>query len=143
MPVLQEYMIKKVVSDLKVRYYILVIPLPEKGVKLGLRFKKYVYVTLMTSTMWLLLLYFIKPSGWTILFSIVYLLIMTSWYFNPDQSGESGPTCVGLTFNYAALLVSVSILVLRLIFNFWMGRHNLWIYCYCYCFHLRICSFDV
>lgn len=111
-------MIKKVVSDLKVRYYILVIPLPEKGVNLSLRFQKYVYVTLMTSAMWLLLLYFIKPSGWTILFSIVYLLIMISWYFNPDQSGECSPTCVGLTFNYAALLVSISIFVLKLIFDF-------------------------
>lgn len=111
-------MIKKVVSDLKVRYYILVIPLPEKGVNLSLRFKKYVYVTLMTLAMWLLLLYLIIPSIWTILFSIIYLSGMAGWYFEPSQSGECGPTCVGLTFNYAALLVSISILVLRLIFNF-------------------------
>lgn len=111
-------MIKKVVSDLKVRYYILVMTLPEKGVKLSLRFKKYVYVTLSTSAMWLLLLYFIKPSGWIILFSMIYLSAEAAWYFNPDQSEESGPTCVGLTFNYAALLVSISIFVLRLIFNF-------------------------
>ena len=85
---------------------------------MGLRFKKYVYVTLMTSDMWLLLLYFIKPSGWTILFSILYLSAEAAWYFNPDQSGECSPTCVGLTFNYAALIVSISIFVLRLIFNF-------------------------
>lgn len=111
-------MIKKVVSDLKVRYYILVMTLPEKGVKLGLRFKKYVYVTLMTSSMWLLLLYFIRPSGWTILFSILYLSVEAAWYFNPDQSGECGSVGVGLTFNYATLLISISIFVLRLILNF-------------------------
>lgn len=39
--------------------------LPEKGVILSLRFKKYVYVTLTTTAMWQLLLYFIIPSGWT------------------------------------------------------------------------------
>lgn len=111
-------MIKKVVSDLKVRYYILVMPLPEKGVNLSLRFKKYVYVTLMTSAMWLLLSYFIKPSVWTILFSILYLSAEAGWYFEPTQSGECGSIGVGLTFNYAALLVSISIFVLRLIFNF-------------------------
>lgn len=111
-------MIKKVVSDLKVRYYILVIPLPEKGVNLSLRFKKYVYVTLMTSAMWLLLLYFIKPSVWTILFSILYLSVEAAWYFEPTQSGECGSIGVGLTFNYAALLVSISIFVLMSVFNF-------------------------
>ena len=111
-------MIKKVVSDLKVRYYILVMPLPEKGVNLSLRFKKYVYVTLMTSAMWLLLLYFIKPSVWTILFSILYLSAEAGWYFEPTQSGECGSIGVGLTFNYAALLVSISIFVLMSVFNF-------------------------
>lgn len=111
-------MIKKVVSDLKIRYYILVIPLPEKGVNLSLRFKKYVYVTLMTSAMWLLLLYFIKPSVWTILFSILYLSAEAGWYFEPTQSGECGSIGVGLTFNYAALLVSISIFVLISVFNF-------------------------
>ena len=111
-------MIKKVVSDLKVRYYILVMPLPEKGVNLSLRFKKYVYVTLMTSAMWLLLLYFIKPSAWTILFSILYLSVEAGWYFEPTQSGECGSIGVGLTFNYAALLVSISIFVLMSVFNF-------------------------
>lgn len=111
-------MIKKVVSDLKIRYYILVIPLPEKGVNLSLRFKKYVYVTLMTSAMWLLLLYFIKPSIWTILFSILYLSAEAGWYFEPTQSGECGPIGVGLTFNYAALLVSTSTFVLMSVFNF-------------------------
>ena len=78
--------------------------LSEKGVKLNLRFKKYVYVTLMTSAMWQLLLYFILPSGWTILLSIVYLSIMASWYFEITQSGGYSSTCDGLTFNYAALL---------------------------------------
>ena len=73
-------MIKKVVSDLKIRYYILVIPLPEKGVNLSLRFKKYVYVTLMTSAMWLLLLYFIVPSTLTIVASIVYLIFVIGAY---------------------------------------------------------------
>lgn len=111
-------MIKKVVSDLKIRYYILVIPLPEKGVNLSLRFKKYVYVTLMTSAMWLLLLYFIKPSIWTILFSILYLSAEAGWYFEPTQSGECGSIGIGLTFNYAALLVSISIFVLMSVFNF-------------------------
>lgn len=111
-------MIKKVVSDLKIRYYILVIPLPEKGVNLSLRFKKYVYVTLMTSAMWLLLLYFIKPSVWTILFSILYLSVEAGWYFEPTQSGECGSIGVGLTFNYAALLVSISTFILMSVFNF-------------------------
>lgn len=111
-------MIKKVVSDYKVRYYILVIPLLEKGLNLSLRFKKHVYVTLMTSAMWLLLLYFIKPSVWTILFSILYLSAEAAWYFEPTQSGECGSIGVGLTFNYAALIISISIIVLKLIFNF-------------------------
>lgn len=111
-------MIKKVVSDLKIRYYILVIPLSEKGVNLSLRFKKYVYITLMTSSMWLLLLYFIKPSVWTILFSILYLSVEAAWYFEPTQSGECSSIGVGLTFNYAALLVSISIFVLISVFNF-------------------------
>lgn len=111
-------MIKKVVSDLKVRYYILVMSLPEKGVNLSLRFKKYVYVTLMTSAMWLLLLYFVVPSIWSILFSILYLSMEAGWYFEPTQSGECGSIGLGLTFNYAALLVSISTFVLRLVFNF-------------------------
>lgn len=72
----------------------------------------------MTSAMWLLLLYLIKLSIWTILFSILYLALEASWYFNPDQSGKCSPTCVGLTFNYAVLLVSISIFILRLIFDF-------------------------
>ena len=72
----------------------------------------------MTSAMWLLLLYLIKPSVWTILFSIVYLALEASWYFEPIQSGECGSIGVGLTFNYAALLVSISIIILKLIFNF-------------------------
>lgn len=92
--------------------------LPEKGVNLSLRFKKYVYVTLMTSAMWLLLLYFIKLSIWTILFSILYLSVEAGWYFEPTQSGECGSIGVGLTFNYAALLVSISIFVLISVFNF-------------------------
>lgn len=85
---------------------------------MSLRFRKYVYVTLTTSAMWLLLLYLIVPSGWTILFSILYLSCMAGWYFESTQSGGCSSTCVGLTFNYAALIVSISIIVLKLIFNF-------------------------
>ena len=93
--------------------------LPEKGVNLSLRFKKYVYVTLMTSAMWLLLLYFIVPSIWTILFSVFYLSCTAGWYFEPTQPGGGcSSTCAGLTFNYAALIISISIIVLKLIFNF-------------------------
>lgn len=72
----------------------------------------------MTSAMWLLLLYFIKPSVWTILFSILYLSAEAGWYFEPTQSGECGSIGVGLTFNYAALLVSISTFVLMSVFNF-------------------------
>ena len=54
--------------------------LPEKGVILSLRFKKYVYVVMTTSAMWQLLLYFLIPSSWTILLSILYLAVMASWY---------------------------------------------------------------
>lgn len=72
----------------------------------------------MTSAMWLLLLYFIIPSIWTILFSILYLSMEAGWYFEPTQSGDCGSIGVGLTFNYAALLVSISIFVLKLVFNF-------------------------
>ena len=89
--------------------------LPEKGVKLSLRFKKYVYVTLMTSAMWQLLLYFIIPSGWTIVFSILYLAVMASWYFDP---GQVDSMCTGLTLNYIFLLASISTFILRLILNF-------------------------
>lgn len=110
---------KEVVSDYKVRYYILVITLPEKGVILSLRFKKYVYVTLITSAMWLLLLHFLMPSGWTILLSIFYLSIIAGWYFGPGQlDGGCSSACAGLTFNYAALIISISFIVLKLIFNF-------------------------
>lgn len=77
--------------------------LPEKGVILSLRFKKYVYVTLTTTAMWQLLLYLIIPSGWTIVFSILYLVVMVSWYFDPGQSGQVDSMCTGLTFFYLPL----------------------------------------
>lgn len=92
--------------------------LPEKGVKLSLRFKKYVYVTLMTSAMWQLPLYFIIPSGWTIVFSILYLAVMVSWYFDPGQLGQVDSMCTGLTLNYIFLLAFISTFILRLILNF-------------------------
>ena len=92
--------------------------LPEKGVILSLRFKKYVYVTLTTTAMWQLLLYFIVPSGWIILFSILYLLLMASWYFDPSQSGQVDSMCTGLTLNYIFLLAFISTFILRLILNF-------------------------
>jgi len=92
--------------------------LPEKGVILSLRFKKYVYVTLTTTAMWQLLLYLIIPSGWTILFSVLYLLVMVSWYFDPGQSGQVDPMCTGLTLNYIFLLAFISTFILRLILNF-------------------------
>jgi len=63
--------------------------LPEKGVILSLRFKKYVYVVMTTSAMWQLLLYFLIPSGWTILLSIIYLSIIATWYFDIDNQGKS------------------------------------------------------
>ena len=92
--------------------------LPEKGVILSLRFKKHVYVTLTTTAMWQLLLYFIIPSGWIILFSILYLLLMASWYFDPGQSGQVDSMCTGLTLNYIFLLAFISTFILRLILNF-------------------------
>lgn len=92
--------------------------LPEKGVILSLRFKKYVYVTLTTTAMWQLLLYFIIPSGWTIVFSILYLAVMASWYFDPGQSGQVDSMCTGLTLNYIFLLAFISTFILRLILNF-------------------------
>jgi len=92
--------------------------LPEKGVNLSLRFKKYVYVTLTTTAMWQLLLYLIIPSGWTILFSVLYLLVMVSWYFDPGQSGQVDSMCTGLTLNYIFLLAFISTFILRLILNF-------------------------
>lgn len=111
------HIIKKVVSDYKIRYYILVMTLPEKGVNLSLRSKKYVYVTLTTTAMWQLLLYFLMPSGWTILFSILYLAVMASWYFDPGQSGQVDSMCTGLTINYIFLLDFVSTFILKLIFS--------------------------
>lgn len=92
--------------------------LPEKGVNLSLRFKKYVYVTFTTSAMWQLLLYFIIPSGWTIVFSILYLAVMASWYFDPGQAGQVDSMCTGLTLNYIFLLAFISTFILRLILNF-------------------------
>ena len=92
--------------------------LPEKGVILSLRFKKYVYVTLTTTAMWQLLLYFIIPSGWTIVFSILYLAVLASWYFDPGQSGQVDSMCTGLTLNYIFLLAFISTFILRLILNF-------------------------
>lgn len=59
--------------------------LPEKGVILSLRFKKYVYVVMTTLAMWQLLFYFLIPSGWTILLSIIYLSIIATWYFDIDN----------------------------------------------------------
>lgn len=92
--------------------------LPEKGVILSLRFKKYVYVVMTTSAMWQLLLYFLIPSGWTILLSIIYLSITATWYFDIDNQGKADSMCIGLTLNYIFLLVFISTLILRLIFNF-------------------------
>lgn len=92
--------------------------LPEKGVILSLRFKKYVYTTLTTTAMWQLLLYFIIPSGWTIVFSILYLAVMASWYFDPGQSGQVDSMYIGLTLNYIFLLAFISTFILRLILNF-------------------------
>lgn len=92
--------------------------LPEKGVILSLRFKKYVYTTLTTTAIWQLLLYFIIPSGWTIVFSILYLAVMASWYFDPGQSGQVDSICTGLTLNYIFLLAFISTFILRLILNF-------------------------
>ena len=92
--------------------------LPEKGVILSLRFKKYVYVVMTTSAMWQLLLYFLIPSGWTIVFSILYLAVMASWYFDPGQSGQVDSMCTGLTLNYIFLLAFISTFILRLILNF-------------------------
>lgn len=85
---------------------------------MSLRFKKYVYVTLTTTAMWQLLLYLIIPSGWTIVFSILYLVVMASWYFDPGQSGQVDSMCTGLTLNYIFLLVFISTFILRLILNF-------------------------
>lgn len=90
----------------------------EKGVILSLRFKKYVYVTLTTTAMWQLLLYFLIPSGWTIVFSILYLAVLASWYFDPGQSGQVNSMCTGLTLNYIFLLAFISTFILRLILNF-------------------------
>ena len=92
--------------------------LPEKGVILSLRFKKYVYVTLTTTAMWQLLLYLIIPSGWIIVFSILYLAVLASWYFDPGQSGQVDLMCTGLTLNYIFLLAFISTFILRLILNF-------------------------
>jgi hypothetical protein len=92
--------------------------LPEKGVILSLRFKKYVYVVMTTSAMWQLLSYFLIPSGWTILLSIIYLSITATWYFDIDNQGKADSMCIGLTLNYIFLLVFISSLILRLIFNF-------------------------
>ena len=90
----------------------------EKGAILSLRFKKCVYVTLTTTAMWQLLLYLIIPSGWTIVFSILYLVVMASWYFDPGQSGQVDSMCTGLTLNYIFLLAFISTFILRLILNF-------------------------
>ena len=92
--------------------------LPEKGVILSLRFKKYVYIVMTTSAMWQLLLYFLIPSGWTILLSIIYLSITATWYFDIDNQGKADSMCIGLTLNYIFLLIFISALILRLIFNF-------------------------
>lgn len=85
---------------------------------MSLRFKKYVYVTLTTTVIWQLLLYFIIPSGWTIVFSILYLAVMVSWYFDPGQSGQVDSMCTGLTLNYIFLLAFISTFILGLILNF-------------------------
>lgn len=85
---------------------------------MSLRFKKYVYVTLTTTAMWQLLLYFIIPSGWTIVFSVLYLAVMVSWYFDPGQSGQVDSMCTGLTLNYIFLFAFISTFILRLILNF-------------------------
>ena len=91
--------------------------LPEKGVILSLRFKKYVYVTLTTTIMWQLLLYILIPSYWTILSSIFYLSLMAVWYFDRDNPGTADHMCIGLTLSYILLLVFISTLILRLIFT--------------------------
>lgn len=68
--------------------------------------------------MWQLLLYFIIPSGWTILLSVLWLSLMAVWYFDKDNPGKADPICIGLTLSYILLLVLTSTFILRLILNF-------------------------
>lgn len=43
---------------------------------------------------------------------------MSSWYFDPGQSGQVDSMCTGLTLNYIFLLAFISTFILRLILNF-------------------------
>lgn len=52
------------------------------------------------------------------MFSILYLAVMASWYFDPGQSGQVDSMCTGLTLNYIFLLAFISTFILRLILNF-------------------------
>lgn len=52
------------------------------------------------------------------MFSILYLAVMASWYFDPGQSGQVDSICTGLTLNYIFLLAFISTFILRLILSF-------------------------
>lgn len=109
-------MIKKVVSDLKVRYYILVIPLPEKGVNLGLRFKKYSYISMITAFLWMALVSCMVLSLTPV--AIVSILVIMVLYFTETWSDtKESNIAVGLTINYVLLLSVSEIFIMHYLFK--------------------------
>lgn len=109
-------MIKKVVSDLKVRYYILVIPLPEKGVKLDLRFKKYSYISMITAFLWMALVSCMVPSLTPV--AIVSILVIMVLYLTETWSDtKESNVAVGLTINYVLLLLVSEIFIMHYLFK--------------------------
>lgn len=109
-------MIKKVVSDLKARYYISVMSLPEKGVKLGLRFKKYSYISMITAFLWMALVSCMAPSLTPV--AIVSILVIMILYLTETWSDtKESNVAVGLTINYVLLLSVSEIFIMHYLFK--------------------------
>ena len=109
-------MIKKVVSDYKIRYYILVIPLSEKGVNLSLRFKKYSYISMITAFLWMTIVSCMAPS--LTLVAIVSILVIMVLYLTETWSDpKESNVGVGLTINYILLLSVSKIFIMHYLFK--------------------------
>lgn len=80
--------------------------LPEKGVKLNLRFKKYSYISMITAFLWMALVSCMVPSLTPV--AIVSILVIMILYLTETWSDiKESNIAVRLTINYV-LLLSVS-----------------------------------
>lgn len=80
--------------------------LPEKGVNLNLRFKKYSYISMITAFLWMTIVSCMAPSLTPVAIVsilVIMVLYLTETWSDPNESNVG----VGLTINYV-LLLSIS-----------------------------------